>query len=195
MSYYTSFKLKGELDTQFRPLFGTSNESKYINKYENVLFAICMEDRTNYTPEDYSKLYDTLERYVNMYINLLLSDYWSSLQNELKNNNSTIEFYGWQYCKSSFSPLYESKEDFIAKQASMLFRTAIIKCDNYWDKDSTYNCKYTEVLETIDGIKEITNDFASESFIKFYREHPELADEDGDDTESIDESNEDSSVN
>lgn len=186
MSYYTSFKLKGELDKQFQPLYSQHSPTDYIEKYKNVLFAICMEDMHNKRPEDYFKLYETLSIYTKMFLNILLTEYYLSLQDELKDKDNTISFCGWQYSRSSLSTLYTDKEDMIAHQVSYLFKTAIIKCDDYWDKDSTYHNKYSEVIEAIDSIIETTNDFASTSFVEFYREHPELAVEEGDDTPETD---------
>lgn len=182
MSYYTSFKLKGELDKQFLPLYSQHSSTDYIEKYKNVLFAICMEDMRNKKPEDYFKLYETLSIYTKMFLNILLTEYYLYIQDTLKSEDNTISFCGWQYSRSSLSTLYTDKEDMIAHQVSYLFKIAIIKCGDYWAKDSTYHDKYSEVIEAIDSIVETANDFASASLVEFYREHPELAEEKGDDT-------------
>ena len=183
MGYDTSFKLKAPIDKRF---IGWMRDVKSgdIEEAKNVLIAVCMKSQVR-EPDDmeFRKAYKRIDFSLRLYINYLIEDW----KNKHKGDVGTeFSFCGWEYSRGreihiddEYDPAAEIRNDF----CSYLFFSAIEVTKGKFESDNDdYHSKYEAISDTVNEIEDVVWDTMNKYFISFYRQHPELADEEGDDT-------------
>ena len=183
MGYDTSFKLKAPLDKRF---VGWMRDVKPgdIEESKNVLIAVCMKSGVQ-EPDasELSKVYKKIDFSLRLYINYLIEDWKNKHKGDAGDEYS---FCGWEYARGreiyfddKYDPATEIRNDF----CSYLFFSAIEASKGKFESDNDdYYSKLEAISDTVSEIEDIVWDTMNKYFISFYRQHPELADEEGDDT-------------
>ena len=192
MGYDTSFKLKAPIDKRF---VGWMRDVKSddIEEAKNVLIAVCMKSQVREPDEmEFRKAYKRIDFSLRLYINYLIEDW----KNKHKGDVGTeFSFCGWELSRGremcindDYDPATEIRNEF----CSHLFFSAIEATKGKFESDNDdYHSKYESVSDTVNEIEDVVWDTMNKYFVSFYRQHPELADEDGDDTpDPIEESSE-----
>lgn len=183
MGYDTSFKLKAPLDKRFTG-WTRDVKSSDIEESKNVLIAVCMKSQVR-EPDtvELSKIYKKIDFSLRFYINYLIEDW----KNKHKGDVGTeFSFCGWElsrgreiYIDDNYDPATEIHNDF----CSHLFFSAIEATKGRFESDNEdYYSKYESISDTVNEIEDTVWDTMNKYFVSFYRQHPELADEEGDDT-------------
>ena len=183
MGYDTSFKLKAPIDKRF---IGWMRDVKSgdIEESKNVLIAVCMKSQVREPDEmEFRKAYKRIDFSLRLYINYLIEDW----KNKHKGDVGTeFSFCGWEYSRGGeihiddeYDPAAEIRNDF----CSHLFFSAIEATKGKFESDNDdYHSKYEAIFAAVSEIEDVVWDTMNKYFISFYRQHPELADEEGDDT-------------
>lgn len=183
MGYDTSFKLKAPLDKRF---VGWMREVKSsdIEETKNILIAVCMKSQVREpNASELSKVYKNIDFSLRLYINYLIED-WKCRHNG--DVGTEYSFCGWELSRGreihiddNYDPATEIRNDF----CSYLFFSAIEVTKGKFESDNDdYHSKFESISDIVNEIEESVWDTMNKYFVSFYRQHPELADEEGDDT-------------
>lgn len=183
MGYDTSFKLKAPIDKRFVGWMRDVKSSD-IEESKNVLIAVCMKSQVN-EPDtmELSKAYRKIDFSLRLYINYLIEDWKNNHKGDVGDEYS---FCGWELSRGremriddDYDPATEIRNDF----CSYLFFSAIEVTKGKFESDNDdYHSKYEAISDTVNEIEGTVWDTMNKYFVSFYRQHPELADEEGDDT-------------
>lgn len=177
MGYETTFTLKKELDSEFKPSFNYKEGEK--EKERSVLIATCMlrgfEEADGYF--GLRKSYDNISMAIRSYA-VTIENEWKNNLSERINEKNEINFCGWEYSKddSAFGDEEDSYLDYVIDE---LFSLAIIKVDGPWDKDTAYHAKRQDIIEVVDGIEDLVWSHMDWKFIKRYRNSDDATEYDG----------------
>lgn len=186
MGYDTSFKLKAPIDKRFTGWM-RDVKSNDIEEAKNVLIAVCMKSQVKEPDEmEFRKAYKRIDFSLRLYINYLIEDWKSKHKGDV---GTEFSFCGWElsrgreiYIDDEYDPATEIRNDF----CSHLFFTAIEATKGKFEQDNNdYYSKYESISDTVNEIEDVVWDTMNKYFVSFYRQHPELADEDGDDTPDL----------
>ena len=183
MGYDTSFKLKAPIDKRFVGWLRDVKSSD-IEESKNVLIAVCMKSQVN-EPDamELSKAYRKIDFSLRLYINYLIEDWKNNHKGDV---GTEYSFCGWEYVRGKemhFDDEYDPATEICNEFCSHLFFSAIEATKGRFERDNDdYHSKYEAISDIVNEIEEIVWDTMNKYFISFYRQHPELADEDGDDT-------------
>lgn len=180
MGYETTFKLKSELDSQF---IGWMTEVKQSNndEYKNVLIALCMRALDEPDMTALHKIYREIEFSLRSLVNLYSQEWKYYLKNRLEKEGE-IWFCGWDKARHGNSNVWEDEDSIINFFMKELFIKAVQPCKSAFENDTNFWNKYDQIRESLEELEDCVTDMWDHKFIDFYREHPELATEDGDDT-------------
>ena len=183
MGYDTSFKLKAPIDKRFVGWMRDVKSSD-IEESKNVLIAVCMKSQVS-EPDamELSKAYRNIDFSLRLYINYLIEDWKNNHQGDV---GTEYSFRGWELSRGremhiddNYDPATEIRNDF----CSYLFFSAIEATKGKFESDNDdYHSKYEAISDVVDEIEGTVWDTMNKYFVSFYRQHPELADEEGDDT-------------
>ena len=192
MGYDTSFKLKAPIDKRF---VGWMRDVKLsdIEESKNVLIAVCMKSGVQ-EPDavELSKAYRKIDFSLRLYINYLIEDWKNNHKGDV---GDEFSFCGWEYARGreiriddEYDPATEIRNDFCPH----LFFSAIEASKGKFESDNNdYYSKYEAISDAVNEIEDTVWDTMNKYFVSFYRQHPELADEEGDDTpDPVEESSE-----
>lgn len=173
MSYETTFKLKKELDDEFKSHSLVSNLlfEEYVEQLKNLLIAQCLFDDENINRDTLSLLYDKIKLNCTLYVNKLI-EYWKiSLMNELKEHNETVYFNGWKFSpKAILQSTFQNITEIINYFTKELLFISITKTKTPLDNDnSDYYAKRDKIQEIINDIPSSVFDFWDFKFINRYR--------------------------
>lgn len=184
MGYSTTFRLKGELDSKFKGWKSSSAQSSDKDEYKSVLESTCLLASLSFDKKDsclssyLHKVYRDVSFALRTYTGLLVNDWKVALMDELKENDNKIDLYGWQFSDSGNSA-WENREDVEKYFAKELFLLAATPTSGQFDKDNDDFIEKSQQISTyINDIEDCLNDVLWQEFISFYRDKPELADED-----------------
>ena len=183
MGYDTSFKLKAPIDKRFTGWMRDVKSSD-IEESKNVLIAVCMKSQVS-EPDamELSKAYRKIDFSLRLYINYLIEDWKNNHKGDV---GTEYSFCGWEYARGRemhFDDEYDPAAEIRNEFCSHLFFSAIEATKGRFERDNDdYHSKYEAVSDIVNEIEETVWDTMNKYFISFYRQHPELADEEGDDT-------------
>ena len=111
---------------------------------------------------------------------------WDWKNNHKGDVGTEYSFCGWEYARGrqmhfdhEYDPAAEIRNEF----CSHLFFSAIEATKGRFERDNDdYHSKYEAISDIVNEIEETVWDTMNKYFVSFYRQHPELADEEGDDT-------------
>lgn len=178
MGYSTTFRLKDKIVAQFQP---NNYRVPNLAKSKSILTALCLY---NYTIGD--KAYDMWISFNKIYDNIdfALSELIKDAEQESKkklflNEKNEIDFYGWQYSDEDSHMGFDSLEEFKKCILDQLFQLVVCPTSTRFDKEhEDFNEKEEQVFDILGDIENEVDEIIRYNFVKFYREHPELADED-----------------
>ena len=183
MGYDTSFKLKTPIDKRFTGWMRDVKSSD-IEEAKNVLIAVCMKSQAR-EPDtvELSKAYRKIDFSLRLYINYLIEDWKCAHKGDVGDEYS---FCGWELSRGremhiddNYDPATEIRDEFCPH----LFFSAIEVTKGRFESDNNdYHSKYEAISDIVNEIEETVWDTMNKYFVSFYRQHPELADEEGDDT-------------
>lgn len=179
MGYSTTFRLKGELDDQFKG-WGRTYTDLELEEYKNLIAAVCLTVIDNYSSESFlyarlRKIYVEIASAVRTYISCLENNWKLSLIQELKDNNNQIDVYGWNYSEKSSSDWPDSCSNYFVNN---LFEIAIFNTESPFDsKHDKFDEKRQQIWDYVNAIEEEVQDCMMRKFVNFYRDRSELADE------------------
>lgn len=183
MGYDTSFKLKTPIDKRFTGWMRDVKSSD-IEEAKNVLIAVCMKSQVR-EPDtvELSKAYRKIDFSLRLYINYLIEDWKCAHKGDVGDEYS---FCGWELSRGremhiddNYDPATEIRDEFCPH----LFFSAIEVTKGRFENDNNdYHSKYEAISDIVNEIEETVWDTMNKYFVSFYRQHPELADEEGDDT-------------
>lgn len=185
MGYSTTFRLKGELDNQFKPIRQKSYTlfSSTPEEYECVLVAIVMKSGIENSKVDVSEIhsiYKNIKMELSSYVTYLIDDWKYNTENILKSDNNEITFCGWNYSDSDYGFTWESKEDIINLFTRSLFEIAIEPVPSRFESDdSSYSDKIERAYETVSELQDTVSSFMTSEFIKRYRDSDDAWESDG----------------
>lgn len=185
MGYSTTFRLKGELDNQFKPIRQKSYTlfSSTPEEYECVLVAIVMKSGIENSKIDVSEIhniYKNIKMELSSYVTYLIDDWKYNTENILKSDNNEITFCGWNYSDSDYGFTWESKEDIIKSFTRSLFEIAIEPVPSRFESDdSSYSDKIERAYETVSELQDTVSSFMTSEFIKRYRDSDDAWESDG----------------
>ena len=185
MGYSTTFRLKGELDNQFKPIRQKSYTlfSATPEEYECVLVAIVMKSGIENSKVDVSEIhniYKNIKMELSSYVTYLIDDWKYNTENILKSDNNEITFCGWNYSDSDYGFTWESKEDIIKSFTRSLFEIAIEPVPSRFESDdSSYSDKIERAYETVSELQDTVSSFMTSEFIKRYRDSDDAWESDG----------------
>lgn len=185
MGYSTTFRLKGELDNQFKPIRQKSYTlfSSTPEEYECVLVAIVMKSGIENSKVDVSEIhniYKNIKMELSSYVTYLIDDWKYNTENILKSDNNEITFCGWNYSDSDYGFTWESKEDIIKSFTRSLFEIAIEPVPSRFESDdSSYSDKIERAYETVSELQDTVSSFMTSEFIKRYRDSDDAWESDG----------------
>lgn len=181
MGYSTTFRLKGEIAKQFQiPEYREKNEIEF-DKSKSILNAICL---FNYDiPQNRYNLYISLSNvYDNIKIALdeMVRDAEDLAKKKLSlNENNEIDFYGWQYSDDNSHMGFDSIDEFKKTILDQLFQLVVCHTNSRFDKEhKDFDEKEERVFDILNDIEYEVSEIVDYNFVKYYRAHPELADED-----------------
>ena len=183
MGYDTSFKLKAPIDKRFTGWM-LDVKSSDIEEAKNVLIAVCMKSQVR-EPDtvELSKAYRKIDFSLRLYINYLIENWKCAHKGDAGDEYS---FCGWELSRGremhiddNYDPATEIRDEFCPH----LFFSAIEVTKGRFESDNNdYHSKYEAISDIVNEIEETVWDTMNKYFVSFYRQHPELADEEGDDT-------------
>ena len=183
MGYDTSFKLKAPIDKRFTGWMRDVKSSD-IEEAKNVLIAVCMKSQVR-EPDtvELSKAYRKIDFSLRLYINYLIENWKCAHKGDVGDEYS---FCGWELSRGremhiddNYDPATEIRDEFCPH----LFFSAIEVTKGRFESDNNdYHSKYEAISDIVNEIEETVWDTMNKYFVSFYRQHPELADEEGDDT-------------
>lgn len=183
MGYSTTIRLKGELDSKFKG-WGKHSLPQDRQQYKSVLLATCRliscdyENNKNSLTAYLTKAYKEISFAVTLYVNLIANDWKVSLEEELKNNENKTDLYGWQYSDDYPRSAWEDLDELKSYFTDSLFQAAVYPTNSPYSKeDSEANSKEESLNSYINDIEDCVWECLNTEFIRFYRNHPELADE------------------
>lgn len=185
MGYSTTFRLKGELDNQFKPIRQKSYTlfSSTPEEYECVLVAVVMKSGIENSKVDVSEIhniYKNIKMELSSYVTYLIDDWKYNTENILKSDNNEITFCGWNYSDSDYGFTWESKEDIIKSFTRSLFEIAIEPVPSRFESDdSSYSDKIERAYETVSELQDTVSSFMTSEFIKRYRDSDDAWESDG----------------
>ena len=185
MGYSTTFRLKGELDNQFKPIRQKSYTlfSSTPEEYECVLVAIVMKSGIENSKVDVSEIhniYKNIKMELSSYVTYLIDDWKYNTENILKSDNNEITFCGWNYSDTDYGFSWESKEDIINSFTRSLFEIAIEPVPSRFESDdSSYSDKIERAYETVSELQDTVSSFMTSEFIKRYRDSDDAWESDG----------------
>ena len=182
MGYQTTFRLKGELDNQFKTWMKSVTKSE-LTKYKVVLEGICMlpiEKTDNMRGHTYMyKLYDDINTAVTMYVNYIVESWKIDLKNRIDENNE-IWFCGWEFSDSGNDSPWENKEDLVDFFTEQLFLYVIQPTSGAFDyKNDDYYDKLQKVFDNINDIDDSVYDMMNHKFVNRYRDSEDAYESDG----------------
>ena len=183
MGYDTSFKLKAPIDQRFVGWMQDVKPSD-IEESKNVLIAVCMKSQVN-EPDamELSKAYRKIDFSLRLYINYLIEDWKNSHKGDV---GTEYSFCGWELSRGReihFDDEYDPAAEIRNEFCSHLFFSAIETTKGRFERDNDdYHSKYEAISDAVNEIEGTVWDTMNKYFVSFYRQHPELADEEGDDT-------------
>ena len=179
MGYSTTFRLKGELDEQFKG-WGKTYTDLELEEYKSLIMAVCLTAADNYSSGSFlysrlRKIYVEVASAVRTYIHCLENNWKLSLTQELKDNNNQIDVYGWNYSENNSS---DWPDAYVSYFVNNLFEVAIFNTESPFDsKHNKFDEKKQQIWDYVRDIEEEVRDNMMRKFVNFYRDHPELADE------------------
>ena len=186
MGYSTTFRLKGELDNQFKPIRQQKSYTLFSStpeEYECVLVAIVMKSGIENSKIDVSEIhniYKNIKMELSSYITYLIDDWKYNTEKILKADNNEITFYGWNYSDVDKDFTWESREDIINSFTRSLFEIAIEPVPSRFESDdSSYSDKIERAYETVSELQDTVTSFMTTEFIKRYRDSDDAWESDG----------------
>lgn len=186
MGYSTTFRLKGELDNQFKPIRQQKSYTLFSStpeEYECVLVAIVMKSGIENSKIDVSEIhniYKNIKMELSSYITYLIDDWKYNTEKILKADNNEITFYGWNYSDTDNNFTWESREDIINFFTRSLFEIAIEPVPSRFESDdSSYSDKIERAYETVSELQDTVTSFMTTEFIKRYRDSDDAWESDG----------------
>lgn len=186
MGYSTTFRLKGELDNQFKPIRQQKSYTLFSStpeEYECVLVAIVMKSGIENSKIDVSEIhniYKNIKMELSSYITYLIDDWKYNTEKILKADNNEITFYGWNYSDVDRDFTWESREDIINSFTRSLFEIAIEPVPSRFESDdSSYSDKIERAYETVSELQDTVTSFMTTEFIKRYRDSDDAWESDG----------------
>lgn len=186
MGYSTTFRLKGELDNQFKPIRQQKSYTLFSStpeEYECVLVAIVMKSGIENSKIDVSEIhniYKNIKMELSSYITYLIDDWKYNTEKILKADNNEITFYGWNYSDTDNNFTWESREDIINLFTRSLFEIAIEPVPSRFESDdSSYSDKIERAYETVSELQDTVSTFMTTEFIKRYRDSDDAWESDG----------------
>lgn len=187
MGYQTTFRLKKELDSKFKPFINKPIDASEKLEDKMMITAECMkniravnDDKNDERNEiDYRKLFKAISWHVRYYALALQQDWKYYIEQELKKHNNEIWFCGWEYSegRSSMSS-WDSVDEVISFFTEQLFLHAMHPTNSpYADEHEDYYQKLQEISDQINEIEDAVNRTMDSEFVDFYRDNEELADE------------------
>jgi hypothetical protein len=181
MGYTTRFKLKGELDQEFKPRLSSAFSNK--QKEESILKGVCMLNGFH-EPNDYfslGKIYDNISFAVKSYANVIEDEWRESIAERAKDEDG-IQMCGYEYSRGRFGDYEVEDEYYLDYVIAQLFSISIQKTDSKWEKDTKYYEKEQEIFDIVHNIEDTVWTHMDYQFIKRYRDSEDAV-EIGDDTE------------
>lgn len=180
MSYQTTFRLKKELDSQFKSWMKSVSQSE-LTKYKVILEGTCMlpvkEDNSVYSTYLH-KCYDLVHSAISMYVKYLSESWKIGLTHRIDENNE-IFFCGWQYSNNDVSP-WESEDAIIDFYTEELFLYTIQATKGAFDYENTdYQDKLQKVADVVNSIEESVYDMWNQKFVERYRDSEDADESDG----------------
>lgn len=181
MGYQTNFRLKGELDSQFKSFYSKDISKKEVQRYKSALVAICMSElpedkRTNFFELSvcFDKIYTATQACVNIYI-----ETWKqNLKDRFEDNK--VHFCGWEYSDGRDISIWDNEEDLICFYANDLFEILISPASSRFDKENdTYYEKLQQISNQVDSLEESVWSLMNQKFIDFYRDSDKADESDG----------------
>lgn len=187
MGYQTTFRLKKELDSEFKPYISKPIDASEKLEGKMMITAECMKNIKTVTDSkdnekieiDYRRLFKSISWQVRSYVLTLQQDWKYYIEQELKKNNNEIWFCGWEYSdgRGSISS-WDSIDEVVSFFTEQLFLHAMHSTSSpYADEHDDYYQKLQEVSDQINEIEDSVNRTMDSEFISFYRDNEELADE------------------
>lgn len=190
MGYETHFRLKGELDEQFKPFVKKPFPKAELAKNKKTLWAAIMLSPKKFFDEkefpdtmNISKIYSLIDFLVRGYIMMLSQNWKYGLEKELKENGKETFFCGWQYSDSRGSnSSWDDEDDLCQFFTGSLFDSIVYyACHQYGNgKEDEENIDYdTNIRETIDELDDSVSEFWNHKFIERYRDNADADEDDG----------------
>lgn len=188
MGYQTTFRLKKELDSKFKPYIGKPIDASEKLEGKMMITAECMKNIRTVTEDgknnemveiDYRKLFKAISWQVRSYVLTVQQDWKYYVEQHLKKNNNEIWFCGWEYSEGRNSmSSWDSVDEVISFFTEQLFLHAMHPTSSpYADEHDDYYQKLQEISDEINEIEDAVNRTMDSEFIGFYRDNEELADE------------------
>jgi len=182
MGYSTTFRLKGELDDQFKTWMRNVTKSE-LTKYKVVLEGICMlpvEKDENMRGHTYMyKLYGDINTAVSMYVKYIIESWKADLKNRIDENNE-IDFCGWEYCDSRNDSPWENDDDLTDFFTEQLFLYVIQPTQGAFEyKNDDYYDKLQKVSDSINEIEDSVYSMMNHKFVERYRNSEDADESDG----------------
>ena len=183
MGYYTSFKLKGEIDPEFKSWMKEGPTKSEINRSRTFLIATCMLAGGNVSKDNMfniDKIYKDVNFRLRFYISELKEDWKNHIAKEIETEGK-VALCGWEFSKGSAHDTWtdESIEEHFMHNIFML---AVFDAGTPFDDETDkYNRKYEQVTDIVDEIESCVIDMMDHKFVARYRDS-EDAIEHGDDT-------------
>lgn len=179
MGYGTKFKLKGELDREFKSSGYMNLKQSEIDAMETLLVAQCMcED--NCKCDHYLEAEKRIENALRIYV-AYLEEKWKRDFEDSLSEDKVVYLCGWEYSRGRHEVAWSSADDIVSFYLRELFLLAIIKTQDPLEKDSNYYIKRQKIFDMLADLPWNVNDMWVHKFIDRYRDSDD-AEEDGDDT-------------
>ena len=179
MGYGTKFKLKGDLDREFKSSRYMNLKQSEIDAMETLLVAQCMcED--NYKCDHYLEAEKRIENTLRVYVSYLEEKWKRDFEDSLS-EDKVVYLCGWEYSRGRHEVAWSSADDIVSFYLRELFLLAIIKTQDPLEKDSNYYIKRQKIFDMLADLPWNVNDMWVHKFIDRYRDSDD-AEEDGDDT-------------
>lgn len=181
MGYQTNFRLKGELDSQFKSSYYKDISKKEVQRYKSVLVAICMSElpedkRTNFF--ELSAYFDKLYTAVQACVNIYIETWKQNLKDRFEGNE--VYFCGWEYSDGRDVSIWDNEEDLICFYANDLFEILTSPAKSRFDEENdTYCKKLQQISDQVDSLEESVWSLMNQKFINFYRDSDKADESDG----------------
>lgn len=182
MGYETTFRLKGELDTQFKTWMDKVSQSD-LTKYKVVLEGICMlpvsrneKDRGFFYLYN---LYSDIRTAVQMYVKYVSEKWKEDLKDRIDDKNE-IWFCGWEFSDSTGNSPWEDEDDLTDFFTEQLFLYVIQPTKGAFEHENDdYDEKLQKVSDTINDIEDSVFGMMNHKFIDRYRDSEDAYESDG----------------